>query len=292
MYAGKRNRWVGLLFLAPALLFVLVFVAYPFGQMVWVSFNSWTLITPPRYVGLDNFGRAFADEQFWDSLAYTIKYTVLITPSRMVGGYLVALLVAPNTPLRRFTRAVVFIPVVIGLGASSFLWYWLFSANYGLVNRLLIDLGLVERPILWLGTNADLSTWAIIVSVVWKVLGFGMILFVAAIQAIPSEVNEAAVVDGASPWQRVARITLPLTMRTVLLVTLISVIGSLLAFDQFYIMTAGQPFNQTATSVFWIYQNSFPFLKLGYGAALSLILAGIILLFTVVQMALTRRSAA
>jgi len=291
MYAGKRNRWVGLLFLAPALLFVLVFVAYPFGQMVWVSFNSWTLITPPRYVGLDNFGRAFADEQFWDSLAYTIKYTVLITPILMVGGYLVALLVAPNTPLRRFTRAVVFIPVVIGLGASSFLWYWLFSANYGLVNRLLIDLGLVERPILWLGTNADLSTWAIIVSVVWKVLGFGMILFVAAIQAIPSEVNEAAVVDGASPWQRVARITLPLTMRTVLLVTLISVIGSLLAFDQFYIMTAGQPFNQTATSVFWIYQNSFPFLKLGYGAALSLILAGIILLFTVVQMALTRRSA-
>ena len=112
-----------------------------------------------------------------------------------------------------------------------------------------------------------------IISVVWKVLGFGMILFVAAIQAIPTEVNEAARVDGASAWQRTTRVTLPLTMRTVLLVTLVSVIGSLLAFDQFYLMTAGQPLNQTATSVFYVYLNSFPFLKLGYGAALSLILA-------------------
>ena len=96
-------------------------------------------------------------------------------------------------------------------------------------------------------------------------------------------------VDGASYWQRARRITLPLTARTILLVTLVSVIGSLLAFDQFYIMTAGQPRNMTATSVFFIYLNSFPYLKLGYGAALSLILAVIILAFTVVQMALTRR---
>ena len=154
-----------------------------------------------------------------------------------------------------------------------------------------MDLGLIDKPILWLGVDADLSTWAIIASVIWKVLGFGMILFVAAIQAIPSEINEATMVDGASFWQRTRRVTLPLTRRTILLVTLVSVIGSLLAFDQFYIMTAGQPFNQTATAVFYIYLNSFPYLHLGYGAALSLILAVIILVFTVVQMVLTRRSA-
>jgi multiple sugar transport system permease protein len=172
------------------------------------------------------------------------------------------------------------------------LWYWLFSARYGLVNRVLQDLGLIDEPILWLGTDASLGNWAVIISVVWKVLGFGMILFVAAIQAIPTEVNEAATVDGANGWQRTTRVTLPLTMRTVLLVTLVSVIGSLLAFDQFYLMTAGQPFNQTATSVFYVYLNSFPFLKLGYGAALSLILAFIILIFTVTQLILTRRSQA
>jgi len=124
----------------------------------------------------------------------------------------------------------------------------------------------------------------------WKVIGFGMILFVGAIQAIPVEVNEAALVDGASFWQRLGSITLPLTLRTVLLVTLISVIGSLLAFDQFYIMTAGQPQNLTATSVFYVYLNAFPYLKLGYGAALSLILAAFVLLFTLLQMVLTRRS--
>jgi multiple sugar transport system permease protein len=290
MYATRRHKLTGLLYLTPALLFVLAFTAYPLIQMVWLSFNNWSLITPPKYVGVDNFTRAFADKQFWVSLGYTLKYTLLITPILMIGGYLLALLTATNTPLRRFTRTVVFIPVVIGLGVSSLLWVWLFDPTFGLINRALHDLGLVDKPIQWLGTDADSSTWAIIASVVWKVIGFGMILFVAAIQAIPREVTEATMVDGASFWQRTRRVTLPLTLSTVLLVTLISVIGSLLAFDQFYIMTAGQPFNQTATAVFYVYLNSFPYLKLGYGAALSLILALLVLLFTIVQMVLTRRS--
>jgi multiple sugar transport system permease protein len=292
MYASKRYKLIGFLYLAPALLFVLVFTAYPFIQMLWVSLNNWSLITPPRFIGLDNFERAFADRQFWVSLGFTLKYTLLITPILIIGGYLVALLTSENTPLRRFTRTVVFVPVVIGLGVSSLLWYWLFSVDYGFVNRILLDLGLIERPIVFLGVDADLSNLAIIASVTWKVIGFGMILFVGAIQAIPTEINEATMVDGASYWQRVVRVILPLTKRTVLLVTLISVIGSLLAFDQFYIMTAGQPQNLTATSVFYVYLNSFPYLKLGYGAALSLILAVIILAFTVVQLVLTRRSEA
>ena len=292
MYAAKRNKLIGLMYLAPALIFVSAFTAYPLLQMMWLSLNDWTLLTPPEFVGFDNFVKAFGDHQVWDSLGFTLKYTLFITPILMIGGYLIALLTSSNTPLRRFTRAVVFVPVVIGLGASSLLWYWLFSARYGLVNQALVDVGLITAPILWLGVDADISNWAVIISVVWKVLGFGMILFVAAIQAIPSEINEAVMVDGASYWQRVIRVTLPLTFRTVLLVTLVSIIGSLLAFDQFYIMTAGQPLNLTATSVFYVYLNSFPYLKLGYGAALSLILAVIILLFTVVQLVLTRRSEA
>jgi multiple sugar transport system permease protein len=179
---------------------------------------------------------------------------------------------------------------VIGLGASSLLWYWLFSPRSGLVNAALTDLGLIDKPVLWLGVDTNVSNWAVIISVVWKVLGFGMLLFVAAIQAIPSEISESAMVDGASYWQRVRRLILPLTMPTVLFVTLVSVIGSLLAFDQFFLMTAGQPHNETATSVFYVYLNSFPFLRLGYGAALSLLLAAIILVFTIIQTALARRS--
>lgn len=287
---SANGKYIGLLYLAPVLVFVLTFTAYPLGQMIWVSLHSWSLLTPPKYIGFNNFTKAYNDHQFWVSLGFTLKYTILITPILMAGGYLLALLTEENTPLKRFARGVIFMPVVIGLGASSLLWYWLFSSDYGLINALLLRLGLISKQILWLAVDADLSNWAIIVSVVWKVIGFGTILFVAAIQAIPSEVREAAMVDGASQQQRVWRIILPLTLRTVLLVTLVSVIGSLLAFDQFYIMTNGQPQNLTATSVFFVYLNSFPYLKLGYGAALSLILAAIILAFTVVQLILSRRS--
>ncbi len=290
MLATRRNKLTGLLFLTPALLFVAAFTLYPLIQLVWMSFNSWSLITPPKLIGTGNFTRAFSDNQFWVSLVYSLKYTLFITPILIVGGYLLALLVAPNSPIRRVTRTVVFIPVVIGLGVSSLLWYWLFNPLFGLIDKALMDIGLITKPVLWLGTDTDTSTWAIIGSVTWKVIGFGMLLFVAAIQAIPHEINEAAVVDGASYWQRVRRVTVPLTAPTILLVTLISVIGSLLAFDQFYIMTAGQPFNQTATAVFYVYLNSFPYLKLGYGAALSLLIAGVVLLFTIVQLTITRRS--
>ena len=290
MTARRRRRLTGLLYVAPAVIFVLIFTAIPLAAMVGMSFTNWSLITPPKFTGLTNFQQLFADKAFWGSLGYTLKYTLFITPILIVGGYLLALLVAPNTPLRRTTRAIIFIPVVIGLGVSSLLWVWLFDPTFGLINKALADLGLIDKPIQFLGVETDLSTWSIIASVTWKVLGFGMILFVAAIQAIPSDINEATMVDGATFWQRTRRVTVPLTRRTILLVTLVSVIGSLLAFDQFYIMTAGQPFNETSTAVFFIYKNSFPFLHLGYGAALSLILAAIILVFTVVQMALTRRS--
>jgi multiple sugar transport system permease protein len=290
MHSTGRGKLLGLLYLTPALAFVLAFTVYPLIQMVWMSFHNWSIIEPARWVGVANYVRAYNDRQFWVSLGFTLKYTIYITPILMIAGFLIALLVAPNTWLRKVTRGIVFVPVVIGLSVSSLLWYWLFSYRYGLVNRFLLDMGMVDKPVVWFGEDADRALWAVIASIVWKVVGFGMLLFVAAIQAIPQEINEATLVDGASYWQRVWRITLPLTARTILLVTLFSIIGSLLAFDQFFLMTAGQPFNQTASSVFWLYLNSFPYLKLGYGAALSLILALIILGCTVVQMWLSRRT--
>jgi multiple sugar transport system permease protein len=290
MYFTRHGKLLGLLYLAPALAFVIAFTAFPVVQMLWMSLHNWSLIEPPKWIGFGNYLRAYKDSQFWTSLRFTLIYTIYITPILMIGGFLIALLVAQNTNLRRFTRAVVFVPVVIGLGASSLLWYYLFSYDFGMVNRIALDLGIIAKPIVWFGESVDRSLWAVIASIVWKVIGFGMLLFVAAIQGIPGEIDEAAVVDGASYWQRVRRITLPLTARTILLVTLFSVIGSLLAFDQFYLMTAGQPFNKTATSVFFVYLNSFPYLKLGYGAALSTILAVIVLTCTVAQLMLSRRS--
>jgi len=217
MTARRRRRLTGLLYVAPAVIFVLIFTGIPLAAMVGMSFTNWSLITPPKFTGLANFQQIAADAQFWGALGYTLKYTLLITPILMVGGYLLALLVALNTPLRRTTRAIIFVPVVIGLGVSSLLWVWLFDPTFGLINQALADLGLIDKPIQFLGVDADTSTWSIIGSVVWKVLGFGMILFVAAIQAIPSEINEATMVDGATFWQRTRRVTVPLTRRTILL---------------------------------------------------------------------------
>ena len=284
------RRYVGLLYAAPAILFVLVFLVYPLGQLVYTSLTSASLLGGGEYVGFRNYVRAWNDPQFWTSLVFTLKYTLYITPILMGLGFLLALLTADNTRMKKLTRGVVFLPVVIGLAVSSLLWFWLFDQQVGLFNRLLVDVGVLDRPITWF-TDPTLALWAVIISIVWKVVGFGMILFVAGIQSIDREITEAALIDGASYWQRVRRIVLPLSYRTILLATLISVIGSMLAIDQFIIMTAGNPRGQTFTSVYWIYQNSFIFFKLGYGSALSIILMLIILGFAAAQLILTRQRA-
>ena len=283
-----KQRYVGLLYAAPAILFVLAFLVYPIGQLFYTSLTSASLLGGGDFVGFKNYVKAWNDSQFWTSLFFTLKYTLFITPILMGLGFLLALLTAENSPLKRFTRGAIFLPVVIGLAVSSLLWFWLFDQQVGLVNQLLVDLGFLSRPITWF-TDPTLALWAVIVSIVWKVVGFGMILFVASIQSIDREINEAAMIDGATYWQRVSKIVLPLSYRTFLLATLISVIGSLLAVDQFIIMTGGNPRGQTFTSVYWIYQNSFIFFKLGYGSALSIILMVIILVLASAQIALTRR---
>lgn len=281
------NPYIGFLYVLPALLFVAVFVFFPFGQLIWISLTDTSLLGGGKFIGFENYLRAFGDKSFWQALWFTVKYTLWITPILMGLGYGLALLTASNRPLSLFTRTVIFLPVVIGLGTSSLLWVWLFDQQVGLVNRFLIDIHVIAKPIVWF-TKADLAFWAIIASITWKVIGFGMILFVAAIQSISHEVTEAAMIDGASYWQRVYKIFIPLTSRTILLATLISAIGSMLAFDQFYIMTGGGPRGQTFTAVYWFYQNAFVYFKLGYGAALALILAAIILVGAALQIWLTR----
>lgn len=285
----RRRALVGLAFVAPALLFVVVFVLYPLGELFRLSLTSSSLLGGEKYVGWTNYVKAWDDETFWNALLFTLKYTAYITPILIVSGFLLALLTLAPVRLSRLTRTVVFLPFVIGLGSSSFLWVGLFDEQVGLVDRLLQDLHLVDHAVVWF-VDAELGLWAVIASIVWKVVGFGMILFVAAIQSVGEDIQEAATMDGAGYWQRVLRITLPLTARAIVYTTLVSAIGSMLAFDQFYIMTAGGPRSQTFTSVYWIYQNSFIYFKQGYGATLSIILLAIIFAASAVQIFLARRT--
>jgi multiple sugar transport system permease protein len=286
-----RNRFIGLLYVLPALAFVCAFVLYPLGRLIYTSMTNASLLGGEKFIGTANYVKAFNDTTFRSALFFTIKYTIYITPILMGLGFLLALLTAENTRLKQFTRGVVFLPVVIGLGTSSLMWFWLFDQQVGLFNQLLVDLHIISAPIVWF-TDAELALWGIIISVTWKVVGFGMILFVASIQAIDKEISEAAMIDGAGYWQRVWRIIVPLSYRTIVLATLISAIGSMLAFEQFYIMTSGGPKGLTFTAVYWMYQNSFIFFKLGYGSATAVILTVIIVAAATAQIVLTRRGGA
>lgn len=287
----KNRNLLGLVYMTPALLFVAAFVLYPFGQLIYTSFTDTSLLGGGKWVGLANYTKIFfGDPTFWKALWFTVKYTLIITPILMILGYLLALLTAQNDRILQFARGVIFMPVVIGLGTSSLLWFWLFDQQVGLFDKALVDLHIASKMIVWF-TNVDWALAGVIISVTWKVVGFGMILFVAAIQSISREVSEASMIDGASYWQRVRLIYLPLTARTILLVTLISAIGSMLAFEQLYIMTGGGPRGLTFTSVYWIYQNAFIKFQLGYGAALSVVLTAIIMVAAAIQIALTARRA-
>ena len=279
----------GFLYVLPALAFVGLFVIWPLIQLIELSLTDTSLLGGGKYVGFDNYIKAFEDRSFWRALWFTVRYTVFITPFLMGLGFALALLTAPNRPLRQITRGIIFLPVVIGIGSSSLLWFWLFDQQVGLFNKVLVDIGILSEPTVWF-TKVDMALTAVIISITWKVIGFGMLLFVAGIQSINGEIGEAALIDGGNYWQRVWYIILPLSLRVILLTTLISVIGSMLAFDQFYIMTGGNPRGQTFTSVYWIYQNSFISFKLGYGAALSIILTLIILIFSSIQVVLSNRS--
>ena len=287
---ASNNRWIGLLYLAPALLFVASFVFYPLAQLFHISMTSELLLGGGEFVWFDNYVTALNDRSFWRAFWFTVRYTAIITPVLIGLGFLLALLATANRPIVRLTRGVIFLPVVIGLASSSLLWIWLFDQQVGLFNKMLVDLHVIGKPMVWF-TKADIGLFAVIISVVWKVVGFGMIIMLSGIQSIHQEIIEAAMIDGASWFQRVRRIIVPLSLRAILLATLISAIGSMLAFDQFYLMTGGRPRGQTFTSVYWIYQNSFVYFKLGYGSALSIILMLIILCGSALQIAVSRRGA-
>jgi multiple sugar transport system permease protein len=284
---GRRRAISGFLFVLPAVLFTLTMFIFPLLMTAWMSFHDWPLLGSPSFIGVQNYLDLAVDGQFWTSLWFTTQYTLVVTPAIFILAFLLALLV--NTTLRGIGifRTIYFIPVVIGLGTASLLWVWLLNDRVGIINGILLDLGWIDKPIIWF-VDTYLSMTAIVVSIVWKTVGFTMVLLLAGMQAIPEELYQAAMVDGAGYWQRLTRITMPLLRSTFALALVLSVIGSFLAFDQFYIMTRGGPQNSTITVVYWIFANSFTYFKLGYGASLSIVLLVILALLSMLQLRLLR----
>ena len=283
----RRNQIAGLLFVSPALLLVLVFFVIPLCMAFWMSLHNWPLLGKPRFIGVGNYTRLVQDAQFWSSLRFTVYYTLVVTVAIFAVAFPLALFAEKSRSLTKIYRTAFFLPVVVGFGSASLLWAWLLDVDSGLFSPAAFALGLTDKRVNLLA-DFDTTFWSIVIMVVWKTAGFNMIILLTGLQGISTEVQEAARMDGASSWQRFRRITLPLMRRTIALALILSVAGSMLAFDQFYIIADGGPQNSTITAVYWIFSQSFMSFHLGYGSALSMVLLAILVIISVVQLRLLR----
>jgi multiple sugar transport system permease protein len=278
---------VGLLLVTPALVMIGVFVLAPLLFALGISFTNWPLIGEVGFTGLTNYVSIGSDLGFLRAVLYTLLYTGIVTLPILVLGYALAVLVRSRRRGATLLRTVFFLPFVVGLTTLSFITLLEAQPNSGAINLVLAALGITDGSTAWL-VDGPLATVLVSALVVWGVSGLTMLLLMGGMQAIPREVYESADLDGASWWQQEWRITIPMLRRTIAMSLVISVIGSLLAFTQFYILTQGGPGSATATVVLYIYKRAFVQLQLGAATALSVVLVVVIALVTAVQMWLVR----
>jgi multiple sugar transport system permease protein len=283
----RRSQWRGLVYIAPAMGLVIVFFVMPVLFTVWMSLHNWPLMGASRWIGLGNYIRMFNDARFLSALNFTAYYTVIVTIAIFAVAFPLAIFVEKERRFVSTYRTIIFLPVVVGLASASLLWVWLANVDSGFIGPALKALGLVEKSPNLLATF-DSAFLTIIIMVVWKIAGFTMIILLTGLQAIPAELTEAARIDGAGRWQRFRHLTLPLMRKTIALALIVSVTGSILAFDQFYIMTSGGPQNRMISVVYYIFNQSFVSFNLGYGAALSIALLAILMVISIAQLWLLR----
>jgi multiple sugar transport system permease protein len=299
--AARREERTAYLFLAPGLALFFVFVLIPVIAAFYLSFCRYDIIHAPSWIGLKNYGRIAKDLAhhgvFYLSLRNTAQYAIGTIPVGMALALALALLA--NAGLRGISlyRTTYYLPVVTSLVAVSLLWMWLYDPNYGLLNYAL---ELISRaagavagrriaipPQTWLG-NPGQAMAAIVVMSIWRGLGYNMVIYLAGLQGIPEHLYEAAVIDGASSWQRFRAITWPLLKPTTAFIFVVSVIGASQVFAQVYVMTNGGPNNATTTIVHQVFQNAFSFMKMGYASALAFVLFAIIFVLSLVNLRLLR----
>jgi multiple sugar transport system permease protein len=276
-----------MLLVAPAFLFVLLFVVVPLAFAIYISLTNWPLIGSVNYIGLRNYSTIGNDTTFWHATLYTLIYTAIVTGPIFVLGYAMAVLVRSNRRGSVLIRTAVFLPYVIGLSTLSFITLLEVQPNSGIVNAILKDLHITDGTTAWL-VNTVPATAVICVLVVWFAAGLTMMLLMAGMQGISADVYESADLDGATWWDKEFRITMPMLRRTIALSLILSVIGSFLAFNQFFILTQGGPGTSTTTVVMWIYERAFVELHLGAATALSLVLVVVVGIVSALQFFLLR----
>jgi raffinose/stachyose/melibiose transport system permease protein len=271
------------LWLSPALLVYGLFKLYPMISGVWLALLKWDGVTDPVFIGLRNFQRMFSDDQLGGALLHNVQYALGTVVGKIVLSLILAVLLTQSLRGRGAYRTALFMPVVMSFVVVSFMWMRMYDYQFGVINNLLRGIGLGALAQDWLG-NPRLALWSEIVVDIWKWYGFHMVIFLAGLQTIPTELYEAARVDGASRIRQFFSVTLPLLQPVMLINVTVSLAGALNAFDIPYLMTEGGPDNATNVLGLHIYQQAFQFNKLGYGAALSYALFAFVTVIVLLQL--------
>ena len=283
-----REAVAGYLFVLPTLVGFLAFTVGPMLFSFGISVFEWEVLTPPRFVGLANYGFMFRNERFLNGFRNTLLFALFVVALNVAISLLLAVAIQRRLPtlLRAYFRTAFFLPLVISTASVAIVLSFVFNREFGIANYYLGLLGV--EPIPWL-TSSSWAMTTVVVATVWKSFGFDLIVFVAGLQSVPRHLYDAAAIDGANGWHQFWRITLPLLSPTVFFATVVGVIGNLQVFDQAYILTKGGPGDATRTVVMVIYDDAFGTLRMGYGSAIAVVLFVLIMALTLAQFGLGRR---
>ena len=281
-----RREWTAYAMQLPGLLLFAVFTVYAVGAAAYLSFTNYDPIARSGdFVGLANYRAVLHDTTWWAAMGHTLYFTVgTMIPSMAIGLGLASLL---NSKIRglSFYRTAFYLPAITPLVIATLLWKWLYNADYGLLNYYLLRLHLVDKPVQFLA-DSRLAMPSVILMQVWLSIGFNMVVYLAGLQAIPAELYEAAEVDGATAWQRLRRITIPLLWPTTIFLLVFQTILGMQTFDQIFVMTSGGPpgpGGATTTVTYYIYLNAFQYLKMGKASALAWTLFLVVFVLSLTQ---------
>ena len=276
---GKQDR-MGRLFVAPPVILFLLFTLLPMIMAIGLSFTKYDVINPPRLVGLANFRKMIKDEFFWIALKNTCVYTLMYVPAGLLLSLGAAMFLNADQKMVGLFRTLFYLPVLSSTVATATLWFWILNPQLGLLNGILELFGISGKAWLY---DSKLAMFSIVLMSLWAGFGGNMMIFLAGLKGIPPIYYEAAKIEGASKWQMFTKITMPSKTKTTFLVSTMLIIGTFQVFDQAFVLTKGGPGNATITIVYYIYNNGFKNLDMGYASSISLVLFAIILVMTVIN---------
>ena len=276
----NRKKILPYLLVSPYVIHFLLFVAFPVGFSIVLTFHKWNIISPMEYAGLNNYVRLFNDKTFFQSIFNTLFFLIIHIPLQIIFALFLAEVLNQKIKFRGAFRGAFFLPVIVSGVVVTILWQQLYGYDTGLLNKLITAIGL--NKIGWL-TDPNVAMASIAVMATWKNVGLYIVLFLVGLQTVPTQYYEAADLEGATHLQKFFKITLPMINPTIFMVVILSTIGGFSLFIEPYIMTGGGPLNSTISAVLYIYKQGFFYYHMGYAATLGLFFAMIILAVVVIQ---------